>query len=148
MKNNMMLPIVGILILVCVAALGILLMKEKNIKDTQQGVQQQTAQPTNMPSSEKNTEAVNQTVEHAIALTVTDPADGSQVEAASLTVQGKTVPNADVFVNDTEVKANASGVFSAKITLAEGENPIMVVANDADGNAAEKEITVTYVPAQ
>jgi hypothetical protein len=98
-----------------------------------------------LSTSETN---INVAVEHAITLTVTSPVDNSQVQTSTVAVTGKTVPNAEVSVNDKDIKANATGVFSVTISLDEGENPIMVVANDANGNAAEQEITITYIPAQ
>jgi hypothetical protein len=63
-------------------------------------------------------------------------------------VQGKTSANAEVFVNDKEAKADASGSFSIAIVLDEGENIISVAANDASGNYASQDLTVTYTPAQ
>jgi hypothetical protein len=47
-------------------------------------------------------------------------------------------------VNDKELVADGNGDFSQGITLEEGDNPIIVVANDANGTVGEKEITVTY----
>ena len=82
-------------------------------------------------------------VTNQITLTVTSPANNATVTSGTVTVRGKTVPNADVFVNDTETKADASGNFSAFVTLDEGENSIIIVANDANGNTAEQEIMVT-----
>ncbi len=81
-----------------------------------------------------------------IMLTVSSPANNTTVTSGSLTVRGKTVAGAEVFANDAETRANASGNFSVKLTLDEGENYILVVANDANGNYAEKELTVTYAP--
>ena len=81
-----------------------------------------------------------------IALTITTPTSGQIVTSDQLTVEGKTSPGADIFVNDAETKANAAGLFSVKLTLEEGENYILIVANDVNGNYAEKEITVTYTP--
>lgn len=79
-----------------------------------------------------------------ITLTVTSPANNATVTSGTVIVRGKTVPNADVFVNDAETKADASGNFSASLTLDEGENPIVVVANDTNGDTAEQNILVTY----
>ncbi len=79
-----------------------------------------------------------------ITLTITSPSDGATVTGVTLTVKGKTAARAEVFINDAATVADANGNFSVKITLDEGENPIVVFANDADGNVAEKELTVTY----
>lgn len=79
-----------------------------------------------------------------LTLTITSPTNGATVTNTSLRVSGKTVPGAEVFINDKEARADALGNFSVTITLDEGENTIIVMANDADGNVAEKELTVTY----
>lgn len=81
-----------------------------------------------------------------ITLTVTSPSNNATVTSASLTVRGKTVSNAEVFVNDEETRADSSGNFSVTLTLDEGENFILVAANDSLGNFAERELTVTYSP--
>jgi len=81
-----------------------------------------------------------------IKLTLTSPADKATVTASALTISGETVPNADVIINELELKANTAGKFSGKLTLVEGENPIVITAVDANGNYVEKEISVTYEP--
>lgn len=81
-----------------------------------------------------------------ITLSIISPSGNSTVSNALLTVRGKTVPNAEVFVNDTEVRADSSGVFAAPVTLDEGENYILIVANDDIGNYSEKDLYVTYTP--
>jgi hypothetical protein len=79
-----------------------------------------------------------------MTLSVSSPSNGATVSNASLTVRGKTKAGAEVFVNELETKADANGDFSVSITLDEGENYIIIMANDADGNVAESELTVTY----
>jgi Tfp pilus assembly protein PilX len=79
-----------------------------------------------------------------VTVTLTAPANGSTVNVSTVTVRGKTLPKAEVYVNDTYTTAGADGTFSVGISLDEGENPIIVVANDSDGNMAEAELTVTY----
>lgn len=81
-----------------------------------------------------------------ISLLISSPLNGATVTRSSLTVRGKTAANAEVFVNELETKADASGNFSISVTLDEGENYIIVMANDAAGNVAEAELTVTYNP--
>lgn len=78
-----------------------------------------------------------------ISLTVTSPKDGSTLDSTNAVVKGKTVPGADVFVNDQSAKADASGNFSISIGLDEGSNLIVVSANDAEGNVTEQNINVT-----
>lgn len=81
-----------------------------------------------------------------ITLAVSAPADNSTVTSPSVVVKGKTVASAEVFVNDLETKADASGYFSVTLPLDEGDNYILVVANDINGNYSEKDLTVTYSP--
>lgn len=78
-----------------------------------------------------------------IVLTVISPRNGSTVTTNKVNVMGKTVANAEVFLNDVETKADLKGNFSAVVSLESGENYILIVANDEDGNYAEQEITVT-----
>jgi len=100
--------------------------------ETTQAALQANATPTSAPEPLQ------------IALTVDSPANNSTVTTSSVTVSGRTTPNADVFVNDTELKANAAGDFSTSVQLDEGDNTLVVGANDSNGNYSEKEITVTY----
>lgn len=79
-----------------------------------------------------------------ISLTISSPANGATVTTALVVVRGKTKPNAEVFVNDESTVADGSGNFSVSLTLDEGDNPIVVSANDEDGNVAEKEFNVNF----
>ena len=81
-----------------------------------------------------------------IYLEILSPKQSSVINSPSIFVKGKTVPQADVFVNDTEAKADNSGNFSVNLNLDEGENNITVLTNDSDGNFAEKELIVSYEP--
>ena len=80
-----------------------------------------------------------------IELSVESPIDGAKVTASPVVVKGKTVPGADVAVNEVDIKADSAGNFSAKVGLDEGENVISIVANDNQGNVTEKEVTVTLI---
>lgn len=81
-----------------------------------------------------------------IALDITSPMGGSTVSTPTTTIVGTTAPNADVSINDSEIKADASGNFTFTFQLDEGDNDIVVTANDANGASAEKEFVVTYTP--
>lgn len=81
-----------------------------------------------------------------IYLMVSSPQDSSVVSSPVVVVKGVTAAGAEVFVNDSQGKADGKGAFSVALTLDEGENTISVSANDANGNYAVKEITVTYNP--
>ena len=115
---------------------------------TQQGTTQnnQGAPVTTIPTAKplpSPIPAVSQ-----ITLALTSPSDKSTVTVASVVVKGHTVPAADIFVNDTEVTADAGGNFTAQVSLDEGDNIVTVTANDSNGSYAEKDFTVTYSPAQ
>jgi hypothetical protein len=79
-----------------------------------------------------------------LSLDILQPQEGTTVDNQNLMIKGKTAAEAEVFVNEKQLKADSNGDFFTTITLDEGENNISIVANDEDGNFAEKEITVTY----
>jgi hypothetical protein len=93
---------------------------------------------------EQTTEKTITPGKNQFTLTVSAPTDGSTVTTSSIVVKGLTAPNAEVFINDAETKANSIGNFSSTIVLEEGDNYISVVAVDVDGNSAEQELTVMY----
>jgi hypothetical protein len=70
---------------------------------------------------------------------------GTTVNSQTTSISGTTLPGAEVFVNEIQLTADARGVFSTPLTLDEGDNTVVVSANDAQGNHVEKEITVTYL---
>lgn len=107
-----------------------------------------SSSPAPTTNSQVESAASTQTVSGNITLIVSSPSDSTTVNSPDITVSGKTTPNADVFVNDQEIKADASGNFSVKLTLDEGDNPITVTASDEQGNYIEKDITVNFIPSQ
>ncbi|MBI3379855.1 hypothetical protein HY029_03820 [Candidatus Gottesmanbacteria bacterium] len=106
---------------------------------TQKNPKNETAyvKPTSMPTS--GVSSLSQ-----IQLSVISPTDNSVVTSPILTVKGNTKPNAELSINDKDTTADANGNFSTTLTLDEGENLIIITANDANGNVAEKEFTITY----
>ena len=86
--------------------------------------------------------------DEGMTLTVNQPLDKAVVNQPNLTVSGKTKPLVDVFINDTQLKADTQGNFSGSLSLEEGENTIVIVVNDDSGNFAEKELTVTLETVQ
>jgi hypothetical protein len=88
------------------------------------------ATPTSLPDSS------------GLSLSITSPISNATVSGTQIIVKGKTAPKADVFINEAETKADASGNFQATVALDEGDNIISISANDASGNYAEQEITV------
>lgn len=114
------------------------------VSDTARETPTQTASQQNISPTDTSTSA---TIAPAgLSLAITQPINGAQFTTARIIVSGKTAPRAEVFVNDLELSANSTGNFSTSLTLDEGENTILVVANDEQGNSNEKEITVTYNP--
>lgn len=99
-----------------------------------------------VPSDVSSSRAPAPAVMTSMTLSVTSPANGSTVTSSTVAIKGKTAPKADVFVNELEGKADAGGNFSVTVTLEEGENYFVVLANDELGNAAEAELTVIYQP--
>lgn len=79
-------------------------------------------------------------------LVINSPASGLEVATPNVTIIGTTAPNAEVFVNDISGKADMNGYFSISVSIEEGTNTIIVTANDANGNSAEQEVTVSYNP--
>ena len=145
-------PMYIVLLIVVVVAGGWFVAKDKRVaKQTDNSGEQVVKTAPTDPSS-----GVSQTTTSApsagnsaaasttMTLTISSPTDGTTVTSASVVIKGKTRANAEVFVNDVETKADANGNFSVTLTLDEGDNPIVVSANDADGNVAEKELIVYY----
>lgn len=78
-----------------------------------------------------------------VYLEITSPKENDVVSSSLLSIKGRTVANAEIFVNDKEAKANKNGDFSINITLEEGENILTIIMNDSLGNYIEKELIVT-----
>lgn len=108
--------------------------------------------PDNTDSDDVDSASVDSTTPSTInraagiTLSVLAPGNNTTVSSPTLIVRGKTVAGAEVFVNDAEGIADATGNFSISVDLDEGENYILVVVNDASGNYSEKELTIIYAP--
>ncbi len=94
------------------------------------------------PAEKETSTAETTEIAEGLTLTISAPDDKVTVNSQALQVIGKTSPNADVFVNDVQAKADSTGNFFVNYSLDEGENVLTVVANDDKGNYAEKELTV------
>jgi cytoskeletal protein RodZ len=111
-----------------------------------------SAMPTSAASSSnQNTNPNSQTAipkptTVPLNLSIVEPKNRAVVNNSNLKVSGKTVASAEVFVNDKELTADSAGNFSTTITLDEGDNSVIVSANDDNGNYAEQELTITYEP--
>lgn len=141
---NKMYPLLLIFVIITVG--GWLVVKKMLVVPPGTNDGSQVSVPTSAPGIQEITESTTQNtiVQNQITLTIVSPLSNTTVTTNTVAIRGKTVANADVFVNDSETKADSGGNFSVSLTLDEGENPIIVVANDANGNSAEQEIMVTY----
>lgn len=83
-----------------------------------------------------------------IMLAIISPKNGAQLSVSSVQITGKTVPGADVSINDQELKADAAGNFTATVALEKGDNYFAITAVDASGQVAEQELVITYTPTQ
>lgn len=138
--------IVGVVIITSL----VYILSQSSRKVSQSVVNQQTTvdrEPTTQPLdiSIMPTNVVT-TLATGITLVVTSPVNNVTVTSSTIVVKGKTLSGADVFVNDVETKADSNGNFSVSLDLDEGENYILIVANDINGNYSEKDMTVTYTP--
>lgn len=139
-------------IVLVLIALGIVILAVVSRRASNPNVQKNlTVTPTKTPLSGAPTQTITSTPTVAasiptvaqITLTVTDPGNGAVVSSSPITIKGKTVANAQVFVNDAETKADSSGYFSVSLPIEEGENEIIVVANNDNGEYAEQSVMVT-----
>lgn len=126
--------IVGVIVLAIIAGAGWFWFKGKNAD------LMQLAQVSPTPVAAAVTREEPSPAPDAISLTVTAP---ETVTTGKVTITGKTFPNADVSVNEASTIADAKGNFSLTVTLDEGDNYLQVLAVDADGQSAQKQIMVT-----
>lgn len=139
--------IIGVLVLVILAvATGYILSLQRNqvlqkvknqLKNSNIKNQEQTQEPLDFQKL-----PTEKPVEAGIKLEVIEPKESAVFSNPNIKITGKTVSYAEVFVNDKQTKADEKGNFSLDYTLDEGENLLTIVANDNNGNYAEKEIVV------
>lgn len=77
-------------------------------------------------------------------LDVVAPKDESVVQESLVQVSGRTVPDAVVSVNGQPVDVDASGNFSATVTLENGPNWIEVIASDFWGTQQFTAVSLIY----
>jgi hypothetical protein len=80
---------------------------------------------------------------------ITAPANGSAVDHADVNIQGTARDNVGVStlkVNGVTATIAGDGTWSVPLHLAPGDNAISAVAQDAQGNTGQAQVTVTYVP--
>jgi hypothetical protein len=145
-KKSLSKPLLVVVGLLVVGALSaVFLVANMQTGDTQSSANAPTRMPSLPPQAKVPTDVM---MPKDPNMTILSPTPNAVVTVAAITVRGKTFPNADVFVGEQELKADAKGMFSTTVTLDEGENSILVTANDDDGNDAEDEIMVTYDPGE
>ncbi len=139
MKNNTV--IVSIILLILLTGLVTLSTKKNSSKINNPNT---VISPTNTDNQGVNGETLSPQIQQEISLNILFPVNGQVINSDQITVKGTSVPNAEVNINDIQVIADTQGNFSATVKLDEGENTIIIVANDEKGNTAEQEITITY----
>ncbi|MBI4297777.1 MAG: Ig-like domain-containing protein [Chloroflexi bacterium] len=75
-----------------------------------------------------------------------EPADGSVVEASSITIRGQTLHGVVVSVNGELVDVDSNGNFSWQVALDEGSNIIDIIASDEAGNEVTAQLVVSFAP--
>jgi hypothetical protein len=144
--------IAGIFILIGICVAGALYIQTKKITSTTLDSQENVTVPASpgttisLPPKEQQQQVImaDEKKHEPLSLTIVSPANNSTVTNPKLIVKGKTAPGAEVFVNETEGVADVNGNFSLTISLDEGDNPVIVMANDADGNVAEQDLNIIY----
>ncbi len=79
-------------------------------------------------------------------LELSEPSDGLKTNHTEVKVSGKTDKDVTIKVNNLPVVTDPGGNFQTSIKLSNGDNKIIVTAQDKAGNAEEKTLTVNYSP--
>jgi hypothetical protein len=77
-------------------------------------------------------------------LEITEPADNSTTNNQEINVKGSTDKEIYVRVNDLPIVVDANGGFQTTVRLKEGDNQIVITAQDIAGNLETKSLKVTY----
>lgn len=77
-------------------------------------------------------------------LEIKEPQDGLKINKQEVAVKGSTDKETYIKINDLPVVVDAQGNFQTTVKLKEGENKIVVIAQDIAGNSEEKTINVIY----
>ncbi len=114
--------------------------------DSEQIVQSESS---STPATESTDVDTNTTVTEASAdlyLNVTSPADQSVSDSLVVDVSGKTLSTAIVSVNGKMASVDATGAFTATVSLENGPNFIEVVASTVGGAEISEIMSVIYIP--
>ncbi|MBL7150312.1 hypothetical protein ISS86_00045 [Candidatus Microgenomates bacterium] len=81
-------------------------------------------------------------------LEIESPENGTSFsgEEKEIKITGSTEPEATLKINSRLIILDSDGHFSHSLNLEEGENKILIIAEDPAGNKTEKEITLSYSP--
>jgi hypothetical protein len=84
----------------------------------------------------------------SVFLNVDNPIDESVVDNKTVTVSGKTTPDATVVIitnsDQKVIQPSGQGDYSTTITITDGTNLIRVIAFGSDGQSATVQRTITY----
>ena len=83
--------------------------------------------------------------EGVFTIQIIEPEDNAVSSESTITVKGRTSPEAVVSIGDYVLIADAEGNFSANIALEEGPNVLDIIASDNNGNEAEINLVVSYI---
>jgi len=142
----------SILIVFSILALGYFSGVGKKIKERLESLKSKVPSPVSTEAKKAPTlfgEEVSSTGEAApvatqeMFLTVDFPKDKATVSTEKILVSGRTLAGAEVFVNEIQVFPDGSGNFQTEVLLYEGENYVLLVAGNEDGEA-EVERVVYY----
>ncbi len=79
-----------------------------------------------------------------LELELKEPQEGATIRTEDVKVIGTTDKDTTVQVNNHPAVVDSSGTFEATIRLKEGENTLVIEAEDLAGNTQKKEIKVMY----
>lgn len=149
--NKMYLAIIGFLLVIALLVGGYAFYKTANqpAPISYPPMTQPVQKPIEQTQASKSAEnTIKQTPKNIIPLTISSIKDGDLVTTPKLIFKGTTSPNADIAINEIDVKADSTGVFSGTLTLEEGDNPVEISASDESGLTNYWDGTITYEPAQ
>lgn len=146
--------ILSIIFLLLIVVIVFLLIKdksvwEKGLKGINQSIINQKIKNQEIDNQSQQSDLSQTTINEEIKqgeifLEILSPDNNSVVNNPLITISGRTIAYADVFINDKETKADNQGNFSLNYNLEEGENELMIVVNDSQGNYLEKTLIITY----
>ncbi|MCX7955995.1 MAG: hypothetical protein N2593_02755 [Patescibacteria group bacterium] len=112
-------------------------LKKDNLKNVFQNEQEKKELIKN-----NNNKSVEKKDNQNLFLEITSPKENQIFNQQEITIEGKTLPNAEVFINEKSIKTDSRGNFSLNYNLDEGENEITIIVNDDQGDYVEKSLIV------